>query len=108
MNDRVKRFNQSTHFAKITVEAKEDGPTLVRLVIDIHENNFPVIQDITITGNKEISERFILNFLGLKSGQNYNLAEFQHRISLLYGLDYFSDIKYFPSPTKVEEILSYI
>jgi len=94
LNKRIERFNQSTQLARLDVEVLEEGPLSVKLMVNISENNTPVIRDISITGNKEISDLFITNFLGLVPGERYHLFEFQHRVSLLYGLDYFSDIKY--------------
>jgi predicted acylesterase/phospholipase RssA len=94
LNKRIKRFNQATHLAKIDVEVIEDATLAVKLLVKVSENNIPIVRDISITGNRAISKSFILSFLGLKPGERYHLAEFQDRIALLYGLDYFKDIKY--------------
>ena len=94
LNERIKRFNQSTQLARINVDVEDNGLYAVNLIVDIQENITPLIRDISIKGNVEISDKFILNFLGLVPGEKYHLAEVQHSISLLYGLDYFSDIKY--------------
>jgi NTE family protein len=90
----MKRFNHSTQLARIEAKVEESGLFAVNLYIDIRENYTPLIRDISITGYVAYGKKFILNFLGLRPGERYHLAEFQHNISLLYGLDYYSDIKY--------------
>jgi predicted acylesterase/phospholipase RssA len=93
-DERMKRFNHSTQLARIEAKVEESGLFAVNLYIDIRENYTPLIRDISITGYVAYGKKFILNFLGLRPGERYHLAEFQHNISLLYGLDYYSDIKY--------------
>jgi NTE family protein len=94
LNERIDKFNNSTHLARIEVQVKESGPFSVGLFVDIEENYTPLIRDISISGIVAYGRNFILNFLGLNPGERYHLQEFQHNISLLYGLDYYSDIKY--------------
>jgi predicted acylesterase/phospholipase RssA len=94
LDERIKRFQQSTHLAKMEVEVQEDGLLAVKLVVDIRENYTPLIRNISVTGNLAYGKNFILNFLGLRPGERYHMADLQHNISLLYGLDYYSDIKY--------------
>jgi predicted acylesterase/phospholipase RssA len=94
LDERIKRFNISTQLANIEVEVEDSGPLAVNLFVDIRENYTPLIRDISITGNVAYGENFILNFLGLRPGERYHMADLQHNISLLYGLDYYSDIKY--------------
>ena len=94
LNKRIDKFNNATHLARIEVKVKEIGPLAVELFVDIQENFTPLMRDISISGSVSYGRNFILNFLGLRPGERYHLIEFQHNISLLYGLGYYSDIKY--------------
>jgi len=94
LNKRINRFNNSTHLAKIDVKIEDRGSSAVKLNVDCYENYTPLIRDITITGNVAYGKNFILNYLGIRPGESYHMANFRHNISLLYGLDYYSDIKY--------------
>ena len=78
----------------MSVEVEEDATMSVAIHVIVIENTTPEVRNVSIVGNEKISDRFIMSFLGIKPGERYHLADFQHRISLLYGLDYFSDIKY--------------
>jgi NTE family protein len=94
LDERINRFNSATHLAQIDVKIEDRGLYAVNLNVDINENYTPLVSDISITGNVAYGKNFIFNYLGIKPGERYHMADFRHNISLLYGLDYYSDIKY--------------
>ena len=93
MNGRLEKFNHSTILADMKVSVKENGANSVQLFVQINQIYSPIVKDITINGNVEMTDEFILNFLGLRAGRKIELREFEHRISSLYALNYFTVIR---------------
>ena len=60
--------------------------------INIHEK--PLIGDIKIQGNKELSKKFIREFIGLENGTKLDLELLDSNISELYSLGYFKTLYY--------------
>ena len=60
--------------------------------INTHEK--PLIGDIKIQGNKELSKKFIRDFIGLEYGTKLDLELLDSNISELYSLGYFKTLYY--------------
>ena len=60
--------------------------------INTHEK--PLIGDIKIQGNKELSKKFIREFIGLENGTELDLELLDSNISELYSLGYFKTLYY--------------
>ena len=60
--------------------------------INPHEK--PLIGDIKIQGNKELSKKFIREFIGLENGTKLDLELLDSNISELYSLGYFKTLYY--------------
>ena len=60
--------------------------------INTHEK--PLIGDIKIQGNKELSKKFIREFIGLENGTKLDLELLDSNISELYSLGYFKTLYY--------------
>ena len=60
--------------------------------INPHEK--PLIGDIKIRGNKELSKKFIREFIGLENGTELDLELLDSNISELYSLGYFKTLYY--------------
>jgi NTE family protein len=88
----VKRYNGSTVLLNITYRVIAAGPDSVMLLFDLQQNMTPRLKSVWVEGNVEISETFILNFLGLKSGETFDRTKFLNNIKLLYGMNYFKEI----------------
>ena len=54
----------------------------------------PLISNIKIQGNKELSKKFIRDFIGLENGTKLDLALLDSNISELYSLGYFKTLYY--------------
>ena len=94
LNKRLRKFNSSTVLAEMKVDVEEVDAKSVNLKIHINQVYSPVMKEISITGNREIPDEFIVNYLGIQVGEKIDISELDHRISLLYALDYFSVIRY--------------
>ncbi len=54
----------------------------------------PIIENISVVGNKKFESSFIENYLGLKAGEPFTTKTVQKKIDALYALNYFETISY--------------
>ena len=94
LKEQVERFNKASNLTRVEYIVQEDEDDSVLLLIDIWENKNPVPKNIRFVGNKQISDEFLLNFLGLQTGKAIDLPKILHNTTLLYGLGYFKDIRH--------------
>ncbi len=94
MKSRLDRFNKASHLIAIEADLKKDSTENGELNVLVKKNLMPVLKSVKVTGHKNISEDFILQFLGLTPQQRLDIYQFEYNVSLLYGLKYFSVIRY--------------
>ena len=77
-------------FLKLKEITKEREPKTAKM--NPHEK--PLISKIKIQGNKELSKKFIREFIGLENGAKLDLELLDSNISELYSLGYFRTLYY--------------
>ncbi|MBD3413808.1 MAG: BamA/TamA family outer membrane protein [Candidatus Aminicenantes bacterium] len=66
----------------------------VKLILYLEEEQAPVIQNISISGNVNLPSSFIRRLLGLKKGSRFNELSIIQKIMKIYSLRYFTHIQY--------------
>ncbi|MCF7803169.1 MAG: patatin-like phospholipase family protein [Candidatus Marinimicrobia bacterium] len=79
---------------EIRYTATKTGALTVHLQFYITKTEQPVIEQITIHGNQQVSAEFIRNGLTLHPGDRYDPETLHNRINYLYSLGYFTNIGY--------------
>jgi predicted acylesterase/phospholipase RssA len=94
LESRIRKFNNSTHLVQMTANIENNANNGVVLKVNTVVKIMPVLKEVTVVGNENVSEEFILKYLGIVPGMKIDFIEFEHMISMLYGLKYFSAIRY--------------
>jgi len=85
-----------------SVEILTDSSVEIRL--NLVEEVHAIIQDITVCGNEQLSDGFILRSLGIAPGEIFSMNRIESQINYLYGLGYFKNVNYLTEPAGINRV----
>jgi len=94
VDNHVREMYKTDYFKKIDYEVQPVKLNFVRLFFRIKELQKPVIHNVTISGNQNLSFGFIYSLLGIAPLDLFDTEFVEQRITELYSLGYFETINY--------------
>ncbi len=102
--DKMTELRTSGFFQSVNYQVRPVGQDTIRLLINIKEQQKPIIYGVHIDGNQKLPFRFIYNYLGLKPNEPLDIKLLNSRINELYSLGYFETITYEIEPVSDNRI----
>lgn len=91
---RLKRLTDLGDYRQVKGQTKALDNGQVEIVVNLIEEQKPLIYGIDIRGNRRLSFNFIYRSFGINPGEIFSLPRIEERINYLYGLGYFKSVTY--------------
>jgi len=104
LKKRFREVKQDLRLKKLGYKIIPVSSEEIKLIVTLEETENPVIQQLSITGNKNLSASFIEKLFGLKKDTVFDEKEIENKILKIYGLGYFTNIYYEIIPLAENEV----